>query len=831
MSSQKPYHLHEIAKQLNGKLVQLVEHNVFINHILTDSRQLISPVGCLFFALVTSRNNGHKYIDELIEKGVRCFVVSELPEIAIETHGDLSFVVVKNTLAALQSLASWHRQRFSCPVIGITGSNGKTIVKEWLYQLFVEDIPLVRSPKSYNSQIGVPLSVWQLEPQHELAIFEAGISEPGEMENLQNIIMPTVGIFTNIGPAHDENFVHIEQKVGEKLKLFTKVDVLVYCNDHTEVRSGIIKSKLLQTIESFTWGLQSKNDLYVKQITKSHKETQIQAVYLGQLHEISIPFIDDASIENAMHCWCIMIIMGVEHSKIFQKMKLLTPIAMRLELKEGINDCILINDCYNSDIHSLAIALDFLNQQNKHRNKLVILSDILESGWSEVELYGQIAELLIAKGVDKLIGVGKAISRQASRFQVEKQFFETTEAFIASFSPSLVQNNAVLIKGARIFEFERISTLLQQKAHETVLEINLNNLIFNLNIYRSTLTPGTKIMLMVKAFGYGSGSFEIANALQFHHVDYLAVAYSDEGIELRKAGVTVPIMVMSPEEDSFDAMLKYDLEPEIFSIRILNMLEAAIQRHNLTYQKVKVHLKIDTGMRRLGFDEKDIPELIMRLASNPALVVQSVFSHLAASENPEHYAFTMQQIASFEAVCQKLETACSTPFLRHILNSAGISRFRHAHFEMVRLGIGVYGVPIGDWEKEKLQHVLSLKSTVTQIKEVPEGESVGYNRSSYTTRNSKIGVVPIGYADGLPRALSNGKGKLFVRGLAAPIVGDVCMDMCMIDLTFIEAEEGDEVIIFDQNHSIVNLSNDAGTIPYEILTRISRRVKRVYFQE
>lgn len=826
-----PYNLTDIAHQLNGTIIGSMDKDVLIRHILTDSRQMISADNCLFFAITTARNDGHKYIEDLVEKGVKNFVVNKLPETSFEERLLLNFILVNDTLQALQQLAAFHRQSFSYPVIGITGSNGKTVIKEWLNQLLTPDKAIVRSPKSYNSQIGVPLSVWQMEAEHQIAIFEAGISEPGEMDRLQTIIKPTIGVFTNIGPAHSENFMHIEQKVGEKLKLFTRVETLIYCADQAEVQSGIIRSQLLHSIKPFTWSQKGNADLNVIQIEKKFHKTIIRAEYQNQNNQISIPFTDEASIENAIHCWCVMLVLGYNHDIIAARMPLLSPVAMRLELKEGINNCTLINDSYNSDIHSLAIALDFLNQQNQHRNKLLILSDILESGRNEAELYNQIAQLLEVKGVENIIGIGSALVRQAALFQMKAQFFDSTKAFLDTFPLQTLQNQTILIKGARIFGFERISNLLQQKAHETVLEINLNNLIANLNHYRSLLKPEVKIMLMVKAFSYGSGSYEIANALQFHRVDYLAVAYADEGIELRRAGISLPVMVMSPEEHSFAAMLHHRLEPEIFSFRVLDLLEEAILQSGHKESKVKIHLKIDTGMRRLGFDMHQMPELIDRIKLNPLLEVRSVFSHLAASDSHYHDSFTNQQISRFEQACDQLRHGLGRNFDRHILNSAGISRFPKAHFEMVRLGIGVYGVAVAEWEKERLEHVISLKSSISQIKLVPEGESVGYNRSSITKKDSRIGVVPIGYADGLPRTLSNGKGKLFVNGQAAPVIGDVCMDMCMIDLKDIQAEEGDEVIVFDKIHSIQNLSADSGTIPYEILTRISRRVKRVYFQE
>lgn len=826
------YTLAEVAKITGGELVHSFGEVVPVfTSLLTDSRQLASPDNTLFFAIKTARNDGHRYIAELVEKGVKCFVVSKLPEDIDTAVPGRGFVILPNPMQALQLLASYHRQRFSFPVVGITGSNGKTVVKEWVYQLLSEHFAVVRSPKSYNSQIGVPLSVWQMDASHQYAVFEAGISEPGEMELLKNIIRPDVGLFTNLGPAHSENFINQEQKAGEKLKLFVNVETLVYCLDHAAIQAAVIKSQLFQRIKLFTWSKKQQADLQIVSISKIERKTIISGIYQSNTLSIEIPFTDDASVENAIHCWSLLLLLGLPHALIADGMPRLNAVAMRLELKEGINNCTLINDTYNSDFQSLSIALDFLNQQKQHRGKTLILSDIFESGVAEDELYRQIAALIEGKGVNRLIGIGPAISRQAALFQCQKQFFVSTSAFIDQFLPLNFQHQTILLKGARAFGFERISQLLQQKAHETVLEINLNGLIANLNYYRSKLHPDVKIMLMVKAFGYGSGSFEIASALQFHQVDYLAVAYADEGVELRKAGIQVPIMVMSPDEHSFDTMLVNKLEPEIFSFRTLQLLIEAMARQPEHGNMVPIHLKFDTGMRRLGFEANDVVELVHVLKKHPALFVKSVFSHLAASDKPEHDAFTNIQIATFIEICGQLKELIGYNFDRHMLNSAGINRFSEAHFEMVRLGIGLYGVNTTDNDAHKLSNVAALKTIVSQLKTVKAGQSIGYNRSSFVQRDSLIGVIPIGYADGFPRALSNGIGSVFIKGTAVPVIGDVCMDMCMIDVTDVHVQEGDEVIVFDHQHSVSDLARAAGTIPYEILTRISRRVKRVYFQE
>lgn len=831
MVTEKPYTLQEIVR-ITGAIVHgPLPEGPCISRLLTDSRQLINPAETLFFAFKTKKNDGHRYLNALSAQGVRYFVVTSLPEDLSLFTEDSCFLLVPDSLLALQKLAARHRQGFTGEVIGITGSNGKTIVKEWLHQLLSPELSVVRSPKSYNSQIGVPLSVWQIEPSNQLAIFEAGISEPGEMSQLQSIIRPSIGVFTNIGPAHSENFIRQEQKVGEKLKLFTKVKTLVYCADHATIQEGIIRSELLKSISSFTWSRKTDADLRITRIEKKQHHTQLWAMYQQASFVFSIPFTDDASVENAIHCFSVMLLLGHSPAVTAERMLQLHPVGMRLELKEGLNNCTLINDSYNSDLHSLAIALDFLKQQNQHPGKTVILSDILESGSNESELYQEVAALVEAKGVQRFIGIGPSLMRQSGSFRMEKQFYPSTEVFLSSITLSDFQSTSILIKGARVFGFERISQLLQQKAHETVLEINLNQLVANLNYYRSLLPSGVKTMVMVKAFSYGSGGYEIANVLQFHHVDYLTVAYADEGVELRKAGIKLPVMVMSPEEHSFDAMLNYELEPEIFSFRVLDLLEEAMHRIDRHQRIVKIHLKIDTGMRRLGFNFDELEQLATRINANPLLCVASVFSHLAASENPEHDAFTRLQFRRFDEACALLNEKFSQPFDRHILNSAGIVRFPEAHYEMVRLGIGIYGIGNSEAGNDKLATVLALKSNLSQIRTVAAGESIGYNRRSYVERETPVGVVPIGYADGLPRALSNGKGHLFIQGKAVPVIGDVCMDMCMVDLTGIEAAEGDVVVVFDSQQSLMQLSESAATIPYEILTRISRRVKRVYFQE
>ncbi len=831
--SNSEYQIEEIVEIVQGDFYPGTHKKNKIRDILIDSRRLISPSKCIFIALSSKRNNGHNYIPELYSKGIVHFIVSELPE-QRTNFKKANFILVENTLDALQLLTAKHRRNFELPVIGITGSNGKTIIKEWLYQLMRADKNIIRSPKSYNSQIGVPLSVWQLNKDHQLGIFEAGISETEEMDKLQNIIQPNIGVFTNVGHAHDENFINLQQKAGEKLKLFTKVDTIIYCADHSEIQGVIIRSEILNRINSFTWSYKVDADLMIKSLDKRNNQTHIKGVYKENELEIQIPFIDDASIENAIHCWAVMLYLGYEHEVIAKRITKLTPIAMRLEMKEGINNCSIINDSYNSDINSLSIALDFLQQQKQHAQKTVILSDLLQSGQNELDLYGYISELLESKGIQKLIGIGPSIMNHSERFNMEKYFFPSTDEFLKKFPFTSFNNETILLKGARIFEFEQISKALQQKAHQTVLELNLNSLISNLNYYRNKLNkPSTKIMAMVKAFSYGSGSFEIANALQFHNVDYLTVAYADEGIELRKAGINTPIMVMNPDAHSLDGIIKHNLEPEIYSFRILDLLEKSIRKNIIPANKpIKIHIKLDTGMHRLGFEAHEINQLVERLKQNKSIYLQSVFSHLAASQDEKFDDFSRLQIDRFKQMSDKIVAqADDHPVLLHMLNSAGISRFPEAQFDMVRLGIGMYGISSDETERRDLENVSTLRSSISQIKRIHAEETIGYNRSAKADQEMIIAIVPMGYADGLNMKLGQGNGKLLVNGKFAPIVGDICMDMCMIDITEIPANEGDKVVVFGENYPIWEIAEVVGTIPYEILTGISRRVKRIYFQE
>ena len=800
-----------------------------ILHLLTDSRTLVSPHGTLFFAIPTKRNSGCRYIDGLYQSGVRQFVVPadcdlDLPEANIWRVDDV--------LAALQRLAAHHRAQFSYPVVGITGSNGKTIVKDWIVQLLSPDRRLVSSPKSYNSQIGVPLSVWQMEAGHEMAVFEAGISETGEMARLQKIIQPTIGIFTNVGQAHDENFLTRQQKVAEKLQLFTHCEVLIYSTDHKDIHSVLSDIESFRHINRFTWGTSADNAVRLLTATVGDRSTTLSIAHADDTFSVVIPFVDRASQQNVMHCITLMLYLGYSPADITARCAKLTPVEMRLEMNEGINNCLLINDSYSLDLNSLSIALDFLQHEHQHFNKTLIISDFLQTGVPDSELYTQVAQLIAQRGITRLIGVGPALCHNKSCFaDVEALFYPSTEQMLHDCDFNRFQNEAILLKGARMFEFEKVAKLLQRKSHETIMEVNLDAMIHNLNFYRSRINPGTKLMAMVKASSYGAGKVEVASALQFNHVDYLTVAYADEGVELRRNGIHLPIMVMNPEEASFDDIVKYRLEPDIYSFRILELFS---QRVRLYGERMAIHVEFDTGMHRLGFSGDDIPALAERLnALKDILQVRSIFSHLACSEDAAMDDFTRGQISRFRTWSDSLDAAIdhTEPILHHILNSSGITRFPEAQMDMVRLGIGLYGVAPEPAVQAQLRQVSRLVTRISQIKAIPAGDSVGYNRRWIAERPSRIAIVPIGYADGLSRHLGYGHGRVSILGHEAPIIGSICMDMCFVDVTDIACSEGDPAVLFGEGDLLQRNADAAGTIPYEMLTAVSPRVKRVYFQE
>jgi Alr-MurF fusion protein len=825
------YNIADIEKITGGKFLLSNDVAAVIEYLLIDSRKLLFPSSTLFFALQGPRRQGNTFVKHLYSKGVRHFIVDAAFVFSPNDFAAANIIVVKDVLQALQQLTASHRSQFTFPVIGITGSNGKTIVKEWLYQLLQTDLNIVRSPKSYNSQIGVPLSVWQMNALNTLAIFEAGISMKGEMEKLEKIIKPTIGIFTNIGEAHSEGFENTIEKINEKIKLFANTETVIYCKDEDAVDEAIEQLQQNNNSILFNWGKKENATLCISSIRVQPFNTVIKAVYKQRKLSISIPFTNDAAIKNAITCWCVLLLLNVNDELIQERMLQLKPVEMRLELKQGINNCSVINDSYSADITSLSIALDFLQQQQQHPKRTVIISDILQSGKTNKQLYDEVAGILQQKNINRLIGIGSEIFKHSDAFSGirETVFFHSTAEFIQKFPAMHFYNESILLKGARLFEFEQISHLLEEKIHQTVMEINLNAITHNLNTYQQLLKPGVKLMAMVKAFSYGSGGFEIANLLQFHQVDYLAVAYADEGVELRKAGITLPIMVMNAEEVTYDVLVQHNLEPELFSFGILSTFQDYLMRNGIN--DYPVHIKLDTGMHRLGFEPKDISALCSRLKASSTFKIQTVFSHLAASDSAAHDEFTNAQAKLFVEGCEQIQKITGYSFLRHIANTSAIHRHKNLQFDMIRLGIGLYGVDADPNIQQQLKNVTTLKTTISQIKKIKAGESIGYSRKGVANKDSEIATVRIGYADGYPRLLSNGVGSMLVNGKPAPVIGNVCMDMTMLDITGIDAQEGDEVIVFGAALPVSQMAALAQSISYEILTGISQRVKRVYFEE
>lgn len=816
------YKIKEIANIINANAL-LTNEEDDIQHLLIDTRKVEDPLRSLFFALKANRD-GHDFIIDAYQKGIRNFVV-EKSRIDRINLPDANFLEVEDTLVSLQALASYHRTQFSYPVIAIAGSNGKTIVKDWLNQLLSPDYTIVRSPKSFNSQIGVALSLWQMSDDYNLAIIEAGISKPGEMDALRKMIKPDIGILTNIKKAHFENFDSKQEKLEEKMKLFKDVDLLIYSPEY-------IPEWFQRTINSntFTWGSEVGCDLRIKERIKTDFGTQIIiADFKKHSYQIEIPFQDDASTENALICWSVLLSLGLEQSTIEARMKSLVVVKMRLEMKHGINNCTIIDDSYSCDVSSLIIALDFLQQQKQHKKRTLILSDIPEIGKDKEKIYRRVAELLENKGIERLIGIGEEISRYSSFFKSNSRFFPTTIDFLKHSHRFNFHDETILIKGARKFSFESISKLLSSKIHETSLEINLNALENNLRVYKNKLKSKTKIMVMVKAFSYGSGSFEIANLLQFNQVDYLAVAYADEGVTLRSSGIHLPIMVMSPDLSSLEALIEYKLEPEIFDFEYLNAFINLLDKTEV--KQYPIHIKLDSGMHRLGFNPEDLAKIVEILKVSDKVKIASVFSHLAGADDPIHDDFSRKQMAILNSFSQALSKELSYPFLTHIANTAAISRFPESELDMVRLGIGLYGISSALAQDNELETVATLKTTISQIKEINENDTIGYGRKGSLPKGGQIATVKIGYADGYNRRFGNGIGKMLVNDFLVPTVGNICMDMCMLDISNLDIREGDEVIVFGLNPKIEDLAKAIETIPYELLAGVSQRVKRVYFYE
>ena len=828
------YSVQDIATIISAKESVLIPRR--IKYLAIDSRKIVFPKETIFFAIKSTRNDGHDFIKDLIEKGVENFVI----QVSFNTKNfpGINFLVVENVVLALQSLAKFHRASFLklpdgniFPVIGITGSNGKTIVKEWLYELLNSSYHIVRSPRSYNSQIGVPLSVWQINEQHNLAIIEAGISTVNEMDSLASIIKPTIGVLTNIGEAHREGFSSNEEKLLEKLKLFKHASQVIAPLDCiSESEQHLLK---LHCSVVFTWSRNHQANLQITKETVAQNHTSITAQLNGLPETIIIPFNDRVSIDNAITCWCVMIVLGISQEAIQHRMLLIEPVEMRMQLKSGINQCFLINDSYSNDLLSFSMALTYLQQQAGTQKTTVILSDILQAGIPDEVIYQQVANELKQRKIHRLIGIGQKISQHQALLKnaaAEILFFSTTTTFLQEAMSHWFNRDYILLKGARVFEFERISKWLAQQQHQTVMEINLSAMVYNLKAYQKKLAPATMVMAMVKAFSYGSGSIEIARLLEFHKVNYLAVAYADEGVALRKAGIGLPIMVMSPDEQSFDDLINFHLEPEIFSFPIYQAFHQYLLKQAVN--SFPIHIKLNTGMNRLGFELSDVANIASSIIQHQTMQVISVFSHLVASESNEFDDFTLAQANSFSNTCQELQEKLGYTFIKHISNTAAIFRYPSLQYNMVRLGIGLYGVDSANAKDLQLQTVATLKSTIAQIRTVAAGETVGYGRNGLIQYNSQIATVRIGYADGFDRRLGNGRASMYVNGQLAPVVGNVCMDMTMIDITGIHnLNEGDTVEVFGTHLPVQKIADWSNTIVYEILTGISQRVKRVYLEE
>lgn len=821
------YSIQNIANIIQAKETPLF--NASIEHLLIDSRKIIFPNSSLFFALESNRRDGHTFIEEVYNRGVRNFVVSK--NIDAAKFPNANFLWVTDTLQALQQLAAYHRSQFNIPVIGITGSNGKTIVKEWLYQLLSADYNIVRSPRSYNSQIGVPLSVWQMTAQNSLAIFEAGISESREMEKLERMIQPTIGILTNIGDAHNEGFTNTNEKFSEKIKLFTNAEILIgRAKDFTVQK--VEQSSSIQKPIIKTYGFSLENEFVIQSVNIKETHSEVSIQYKANAAIVIVPFIDNASIENAITCICTMLQLGYHFATINERIALLEPVEMRMQLKKAINNCAVLNDSYSNDVSSLSIALDYLKQQSGSNATTVILSDILQTGIAQEQLYTQVATELQHRNISRLIGIGEQLHQHQNLFSsiTQTSFFRSTDEFLQQANTHQFKDEFILLKGARVFAFERIDKWLEQKVHQTVLEINLSAMAHNLKAHQNKLKPGVKLMAMVKAFSYGSGSVEVARLLQFHKTDYLAVAYADEGVELRKAGISLPIMVMNADEAGFNALVEYNLEPEIYSFNIYQSFHQFLQQQGIA--NFPVHIKLNTGMNRLGFDETDVPTIANSLHQNNTMVVMSVFSHLTSSESAEHDVYTLQQAEIFKQCCDDIESTLGYSFIKHISNSAAIFRHPNLQMDMVRLGIGLYGVDSNNQSDLHLQTVATLKSTIAQIRNVEAGATVGYNKKGVLNRKSKIATVRIGYADGFSRQLGNGVGSVYIHQQLAPVVGNVCMDMIMVDVTDIpNVQEEDVVEIFGNHLPVQQVAKWCNTISYEIMTSVSQRVKRVYIEE
>ena len=814
-------------EEITGGEILSFSSDMAVESLLTDSRKVSIRQGALFVAIKGDFHDGHDYIDKLYEDGIRQFLVESGDKTKYNHLTGANVIRTGNSLVALQKITAFHRSRFSIPIIGITGSNGKTIVKEWLSQMLSAKLRVVKSPKSYNSQLGVPLSVWQLSNQHQIGVFEAGISESGEMDKIEIVLQPTIGVFTNIGSAHDKGFTSQDEKIHEKAKLFKNSQVVIYCRDHEAIHQ-VLSNQIRPPQKLFSWSEGQSADVFIKDSYDHGNMTALEMEFNENRMFFKVPFHDPASLENVINCICVCLYLNFDRKLIQESLMGLSQVSMRLALKQGINGCYLIDDTYNNDLAGLKIALDFLTQQNQKVKKTLILSDILEAGSDKAELYERVAALVASKSINRFVGIGPDLKRHARFFNDTGKFYVDKPSFFKATNLEDFRDEVVLIKGARLFALEEIVDFLQRKIHGTVMEINLDAITHNLNFYRNKLDASTKILVMIKAFAYGSGFLEIANLLQFHRVDYLGVAYPDEGVILRQNGISLPIMVMNPAPESFGKMIQFNLEPEVYSLKMTKLLAEFLRANNLS---VKIHIKLETGMHRLGFAPEDLKALVTILKAYPEIKIASIFSHLAGSEDAEHDEFSQYQFKLFDEGVAFIEKLLSVRPLKHTLKSSGIIRFPDRHYDMVRLGIGLHGIGYNDEVQEELEPVASLKTTISQIREVKKGDTIGYDRMGKADEPKKIATLAIGYADGFDRRFSNGKGVVWVNGKLAPVIGNVCMDMTMIDVTGIEAQEEDQVVVFGKELPLRKIASKIGTIPYEILTKVSGRVKRVFYIE
>ena len=813
------YTTKEIAEITQSQIIG--DKNLQIHHIAFDSRNIYSTLKTAFIAINTHKNSGEKYISQAIEKGIKIIISENF----YSEYDGITWIIVENSVKFLQDLAHYHIENQPIKTIGITGSNGKTIVKEWLYQCLWNEFPTVKSPKSFNSQIGLPISLLQTSEKHQVGIFEVGISKPNEMKTLEEIFSPKIGILTHIGTAHSSNFENELQLIKEKLILFKNSEIIIYNGDNEQVCKEIKTQYSDKKLISF--GLKTHNDVKIICDYKDRNQ-EILVQYFSEKLSFPANQRDEATLTNALAVICILKEFGFTNEKIVEKINNLKAVEMRLESVNGVRNNLIINDSFNLDLDSLIIAYQFINQYNRDE-KTLVLSDIFDVKNDDVSLYHKVAEITNQQNFKQIFLVGNQISRFQEKFNAKTYTFSTTKELLESQQLNSIENQLILLKGARIFEFEKIKSHLELQKHDTVLEINLNAILHNINVHKSLLKPETKMCAMVKAYSYGLGGYEIAEFLQHHHIDYLGVAYADEGVDLRKNGITTPILVMNPEQGSYDVIIDYNLEPEIYSLRVLELFANQLQLKGIQ-QKYPIHIKVETGMHRLGFKEHEIDELVENLKKYNVKVA-SIFSHLSSADVPEEDDYTMEQIHTFQRVSSKISEALGYQPIRHILNTAGITYYSDYQFEMVRIGIGMVGISANPKVKKQLQSAVTFKTVISQISEVKQGESIGYNRKYKAEKDTRIATIPVGYADGIPRLIGNKKGFVGIHNQKVSIVGNICMDMLMVDLQNIKAKEGDEVIIFNGNPTLEEFSGYCQTIPYEVLTSISRRVKRIYIKD